>query len=100
MAKQGCSGAKYSVQVLTDQLTYGQQTIAGHYTPNAASFMVYNNTNTTVTFANVPYAPGGSACFDEQREGCYDSPIQISFGSPTHTGAFLVNRMIKKDISQ
>jgi hypothetical protein len=91
----GCAGAKYSVSVLTELLTYGQQTAGGTYTPNASSFMVYNGTNTVVTFANVQYNPGGYACFDEQIDACYDQPIQIGFANPTHTGSFQVNRTIK-----
>lgn len=92
----GCEGEKlFSVRVNDDQLTYGLLRGGGTYTANASSFMVYNNTNTIVTFNNVPYNPGGSACFDEQFRGVYDTPMQISFANPNHTGSFIVNKMTK-----
>jgi hypothetical protein len=90
-----CGDAEYSNHFHCDQLTAGQQTAGGTYTPNAATLSVYNNTNTIVTFNNVPYNPGGFACFDELNKGCYNQPIQISFANPAHTGAFMVNKTVK-----
>lgn len=89
-----CPDSKYSAKPLTDMLFFGDQ-YQGKYTPNAAQFSVYNNTNTTVLFNNIPFSPGGFACFDELRDSCYDQEIPYSFVNPSHTGNFIVAKFVK-----
>lgn len=89
----GCQGTKFSNSMQTDMLFAGSgQNVC---TPNAAAFNVYNNTNTVVTFNNIPFAPGGFACYDELNDGCYNTPIYYAFQNPAHTGNFIVNKLIK-----
>lgn len=90
----GCQGAKFSNSFQTDTLFQGD-TFGGKYTPNAPAFSCYNNSSSVVLFNNIPFSPGGFACFDEMIDGCYDTEIPYAFVNLPHTGNFIINKTIK-----
>jgi hypothetical protein len=89
-----CEGTTFSVRITSDQLVPSMVN-SGVYTPNCASFFVYNNTDCVVTFEDIPYQPQGTACYDEMISGCYDQPVAIKFDQSYTTGAFIVQKKIK-----
>lgn len=89
-----CEGALFSCRVITQQMT--AQSPTQTFTPNAASFFLYNNTNTNVTIAGgLVLSPGGTVCFPEMIDGCYNTGIPIGFANPAHTGQLQITAIIK-----
>ena len=89
----GCGDAIYSNSFETNNLSAlsGQNV----YTPNAAQFYVYNNTNTIFRFRGIPFQPQGTACFQELIDGCYNTGIEYSFDNDAHTGSVIITKIIK-----
>ena len=89
---KGCDGAKFSNRIEGQQISRNQ---GNPFTPEAASFVLYNNTNVIVTFEGVPLQAGGFICYDEMNEGCYDQPMQIQFPDGAYTGSVVCHAIRK-----
>lgn len=82
-----CHDAKYINRISGDQLIPGEN-YSVIYTPNCKAFSIINNTNAKITLSDsgISLPAGASIDFIEIENGCYSSPINISFDPSYTTG--------------